>query len=178
MVKLSVRRSWFEGIPRILYCAVVISALAFLGQARAADQFKSFKLKTLSGETRTLEDFRDKATLIAFFFPSCPYCNRAFPVTVKLYDTYKDRGLKMVWINIVEEEEDAIPDWLAEHQYTVPVLVGASQQYLMRRYDVRMTPEHYLLNPEGEILFIQRGFEVGDESALEENIKKALSLAP
>lgn len=178
MEKLAVRLFMFAGNPRILYCAAVLSAVAFMGQAEAADQFKTFKLKTLSGETRTLEDYRDKATLIAFFFPSCTYCNRAFPVTVKLYDKYKDQGLKMVWINIVDEEEDNIPDWLAEHQYSVPVLVGASQQYLMRRYDVQMTPEHYLLNPEGEILFMQRGFEAGDETKLEENIKKALNLPP
>ena len=75
----------------------------------------------------------------------------AFPETVKVYEKYKGQGLRMVWINIVEEEEDKIQDWLAAHQYTVPVLVGASQQYLMRRYKVQMTPEHFLLNAESDV---------------------------
>ena len=165
-------------IQRLLVCCVVASLLSWACLAEASQKFKSFELKTLDGATRTLEDYKNKATLVAFFFPSCTYCNQALPETMKIYNKYKDRGLSMVWINVVEDEEKLIPAWLAQHQYNIPVLVGASQKYLLRRYKIQMTPEHYLLNADGEILFKQRGFENGYTEALEANVKKALTQTP
>ena len=150
----------------------------YVNAAQATEKLKTFKLETLGGETRTLDDFRNKATLIAFFYPSCTYCNQAFPETVKVYEKYKGQGLSMVWINIVEEEEELIPDWLAKHQYTVPVLVGAAQQYLLRRYDLQMTPTHFIVNADREILFKQTGYKTGYEKELEKNVRQALNLAP
>ena len=161
-----------------LLCCVLILTMAPAHQALAAKKFKSFELKTPDGTTRTLDDYLDKATLIAFFFPTCTYCNQSLPATMKIYDKYRDQGLSMVWINIVEEEEDMIPEWLAQHEYDVPVLVGASQRYLAGRYGLRMSPEHYILNNEGRILFKQRGFKAGYEEELEQNVKEALNLTP
>jgi peroxiredoxin len=165
-------------LPRLFCLVLVVVLLASPDQLQAASKFKSFKMETPDGATRTLDDFKNKATLIAFFFPTCTYCNQAFPETVRLYEKYKDQGLSMVWINIVEDEEDLIPEWQAKHQYDIPVLIGASQQYLARRYDIRMTPEHLIIDSDRKILFRQRGYHPGDEKALEENIIKALDLAP
>jgi len=165
-----------SSLARLLVSVVIIGVLAAAQPAAAADKFKSFKLRTVDGTTRTLDDYKGKVTLVAFFFPTCTYCNQEFPQTVKIYDKYKDQGLNMVWINLVPEEEDKIPGWLAEHNYHVPVLVGASQQYLLNRYDVRMTPEHYLLNADGVILYKKRGYESGNEQELEAQVRKALSL--
>jgi thiol-disulfide isomerase/thioredoxin len=50
-----------------------------------------------------------------FFFPTCPYCNAAFPKVQKLYDTYREQGLSMVWINVVPDERKLIPEWRAKH---------------------------------------------------------------
>lgn len=165
-------------LQRLLLCCFFVSMLSWANHAEAAHKFKSFKLKTIDGATRTLEDYKNKATLVAFFFPTCTYCNQALPETMKIYNKYKDSGLSMVWINVVEDEEKLIPDWQAKHDFNVPVLVGASQRYLLRRYKIQMTPEHYLLNADGEILFKQRGYEDGYAEKLESNVEHALSLAP
>jgi thioredoxin-related protein len=167
-----------RGIQRFVCVLVIVSGLVSVNQAWAADKLKSFKLRALDGTTRTLEDYQNKATLVAFFFPTCTYCNQAFPETVKVYEKYREQGLSMVWINIVEEEEAQIPAWLASHQYDVPVLIGASQQYLARRYDVRMTPEHLIVDGERRILYRQRGYQAGYEHELESQVKQALGLSP
>ena len=170
------RRPSTAGWLRLFGCACLILLLGLTHPVTAAEKFKSFKLKSLDGASKTLEDYKSKATLIAFFFPTCAYCNKAFPETVKIYDKYKDQGLTMVWINIVKEEEGQIQPWLQQHQYNVPVLIGASQQYLMNRYGVEVTPDHFLVNANGEILFHQRGYEDGYENELEAQVRKALSL--
>ena len=156
--------------PRILclVLALVLTAPSFA----SAEKLKSFKLKTLDGVELTLPDVLGKATLVVFFFPTCPYCNAAFPKVQKLYDTYRGQGLSMVWINVVPDERKLIPEWRAKHGYTVPVLLGGRST--PNDYKVRMTPTHYLLDARGEILSKQDGFNPGDEVRLEQQIQKAL----
>ena len=152
---------------------VAVAALAVASPA-FAEKLKSFKLKTLDGVEKTLPDvLGSKATLVVFFFPTCPYCNAAFPKVQKLYDAYREKGLAMVWINVVPDEQKLIADWRTQHSYTVPVLLG--KQTTPREYGVRMTPTHYLLDGRGEILSRQDGFNPGDETKLEQQIQQALA---
>jgi peroxiredoxin len=139
----------------------------------SAEKLRAFKLKTLEGSEKALADvLGGKVTLVFFFFPTCPYCNAAFPHVQKLYDTYRDRGLSMIWINVVPDEQKLIAGWREKHGYTVPVLLGTRST--PNEYRVRMTPTHYLLDERGEILSRQDGFTAGDETRLEQQIQKAL----
>jgi len=179
--KCALPMAWGEKLQaaiRAPACLLGVAVLLMQTNAHAADKFKPFKLKTLDGTAKTLQDYWGKATLVSFFFPSCPYCNAAFPEVQKIHDKYKAQGLSTVWINVVPDENKKIPAWLQQHQFTIPVLIGASQASLQRDYKLKMTPTHYLLNPAGEILFTQAGYEKGDERMLEENIQKALGSAP
>ena len=172
-------RLWRPATARVvrgLACLAVAVTLFAPGHLAAAPKFTRFKLKTLDGSLKMLEDFPGKATLIGFFFPTCAYCNAAFPEMVKIYDKYKDQGLTMIWINVLPEEEKLIADWQAEHHYTVPVLFGASTRALTKAYKIRQTPEHFLINEKREILFRQSGYEAGEEKEVEENVRKALGL--
>lgn len=157
---------------------LAISFLIVASQGAAQDSFKPFKLKTLDGAQKTLADYASKATLVSFFFPSCPYCNAAFPEVQKIHDKYKDQGLSTVWINVVPGENKKIADWMEKHQFTIPVLIGASQASLQRDYKLKMTPTHYLLDAQGKVLFTHAGYEKGDETDLEGAIQKALALTP
>jgi peroxiredoxin len=154
---------------------VILASLVARPAAQAGEPFKPFKLKTLDKQERTLADvLGKKATLVVFFFPTCRYCTVGLPVAQKLYDTYRDRGLSMVWINAVPQEERLIPKWREQHGFTVPVLVGASIRAIEKDYRVVMTPTHYLLDAEGKVLSTHGGFQPGDEKKLEDAILDAL----
>ena len=160
--------------PTTLAGAVLLLLALAVPSPASAEKLKSFKLKTLDGVEKTLPDvLGSKATLVVFFFPTCPYCNAAFPKVQKLYDSYREQGLSMVWINVVPDEQKLIAGWRTQHGYTVPVLLG--KQSTPREYGVRMTPTHYLLDARGEILSKQDGFNPGDEVRLEQQIQKALA---
>jgi len=138
---------------------------------------KPFKLKTLDGAQKTLPSVLGKATLVVFFYPTCPFCNVAAPEIQRLYDTYKAQGLSVVYINTYPNEEQLVPGWLDEHHYTVPVLVGAKLNDVQRDYDVESTPTHYLLDAKGVVLSKHSGYQAGDSVALEQEIKNALTTA-
>jgi len=150
----------------------LVTFIATANPASADDNFRPFKLKTLEGTQRTLSEVLGKATLVVFFFPTCKYCNAAFPEIQKIYDTYKDRGLSMVWINIVPEEQPLIQRWRTEHGYSVPVLLGGKS--IQNDYKLDETPTHYLLDSRGKILSKHAGYKAGDEKNLEAEIQRAL----
>ena len=157
---------------RKLLVALLLAALAVQTRAAADEKFKPFKLKTLDGTQRSLPDVLGKATLVVFFFPSCRYCNAAFPEIQKIYDAYRERGLSMVWINIVPDENSQIERWRAEHGYTVPILLGGRSA--QNDYKLTMTPTHYLLDATGKVLAKHSGYTAGDEKSLERHIQQAL----
>ena len=140
------------------------------------DTFKPFNLRTLDGKKKTLKDFSNKLTLVNFFFPRCPFCNLELPEIQKIYDQYRDKGLSVVWINILPEEVSLIAGWQVAKGLTVPVLIGASQESLMRDYRIDATPATYLLGEQGQVLFYHAGYKPGDEKILETKIANGLNI--
>ncbi|HWW85204.1 MAG TPA: TlpA disulfide reductase family protein, partial [Vicinamibacterales bacterium] len=136
--------------------------------------FKPFKMKTVDGAPKALADVLGKATLVVFFYPTCPYCNQSAPDIQRIYDTYKAQGLSVVYINILPEEQKLVKGWQDQHSYTAPVLLGATTRSIQDDYDVIATPTHYLLDAKGKVLARHSGFTAGDEKELEQEIKKAL----
>jgi thiol-disulfide isomerase/thioredoxin len=141
----------------------------------AAERFTPFTLQTLEGDTRTLPQLLGKATLVVFFFPTCPYCNAALPEIQKIHDAYKDRGLSVVWINVVAKEEPLIDAWQTAHGFTVLVLRGTES--IVRDYRLTMTPTNVLLDAEGRVIAKRAGYRKGDEHILTRQIQQALGLA-
>ena len=154
---------------------LVLAFLLLCVSVQAAEKFKAFKLKTLDGNTKTLQEVSNKATLIGFYYPTCAYCNLALPEVQKIYEKYKDQGLSWVIINVKPEENKLIAGWQDKYNITVPILIGASQDSLMDDYHLSMTPTHYLLGKKGEVLLRQNGYNRGDEKAIDAKIAETLS---
>ena len=153
---------------------VLTCAIALAPRTALAENFRPFTLKTLEGDERSLPQVLGrKATLVAFFFPTCQYCNAAFPLVQKIYDANKDRGLSMVWINVIPDEQRLIADWRTNHGYTATILLG--NRSVAEDYDLRMTPTHVLLDAKGKILWKHAGYKPGDEKEIERRIEQALS---
>ena len=171
-MNLPARRRALRDGGRVL-CGLLVAAALAVPSPAFAEKLKSFKLKTLDGVQKTLPDVLGrKATLVVFFFPTCPYCNAAFPEVQKIYHRYKDRGLSMVWINVLPDEEKLIAPWRAEHGYTAPVLLG--NRSVANDYKLRMTPTYFLLDAKGAVLSTHAGYSAGDEKTLARDIQQAL----
>jgi cytochrome oxidase Cu insertion factor (SCO1/SenC/PrrC family) len=170
----SASRLRFGAILLAINCLLALSTVSMTASAINAKPFKPFKLKTLDGQKRTLADYTDKLTLVAFFYPRCPYCKVSVTHVQQIYDKYKDRGLAVVLINIVEDEDKLIPRFMKENGLSLPVLTGAWQPSLIRDYDLETTPTHFLLDSKGAVLLRQDGYNPGDEKALETRIAMGL----
>lgn len=158
---------------RTLVMPALVAILVCATTPASAETFKSFKLKTIDGTERSLADFTNRATLVVFFHPTCQYCMAALPKIEKITGTYKDRGLSVVWINVLPEENRLLKEWQAEHRLSAPVLAATSS--VQRNYRLTMTPTHYLLDSRATVLWKHAGYQEGDEATIEDEVKKALS---
>ena len=80
-----------------------------LGQFIPNAPFKSayinapdFSLKDLQGKVFQLSKQRGKPVLIFFGATWCPYCRNELPAYKEIYETYANRGLEVIYINIME----------------------------------------------------------------------------
>jgi thiol-disulfide isomerase/thioredoxin len=160
----------------ILVLAGALAAPVGTASDRRDRVFKPFRLKSLDGASVTLADVLGRATLVVFFFPTCTYCKLALPEMQTLHDTYKEDGLSVIWINVVDEQERLLPEWRARHGYTVPILLGDRSVQL--DYALTMTPTHYLLGTDGKILARHAGYKRSKQQELERQIRKVLVLDP
>lgn len=159
-----------------------VAAIGFLlscSRPASAGDFKPFALRTPAGKAASFADVKGKkATLVVFFFPSCGYCSVAYPAMQKLRDDYHERGLELVWVNTIPDQEENVPAWIEKHGATVPVLVGATQKSLERDYGLRMTPTIVLVDGNGKVRYKRAGYKKGDEAKLDREIREVLTPAP
>jgi thiol-disulfide isomerase/thioredoxin len=162
--------AWTRVAATIL--ATTLSVAIGAWPASAAGRFKPFRYSATDGRQIALTDVLGRTTLVVFFFPSCPYCNAAFAGIEKLQETYKDRGLVVVWINVVPEEDRLISEWQRRHAYDDAVLLGG--EAAQHTYSVRATPTYYLLDGAGGVISTHAGYKAGDEHVLDQSIRVAL----
>lgn len=92
----------------------------------------------------------------------------------RIYDRYRGKGMAMVAVNVVPEQDPLLPAWIRDGGYTFDVLVGARTEQIFRDYGMSAAPLNFLLDAEGKILERFDGYSPGAESAIEERILQVL----
>jgi peroxiredoxin len=136
--------------------------------------FRSFELRNLNGEEKNLEDYLARVTLVTFCFPTCGPCNAELPYFQRFHDTYSQRGLAVVAINVIPEQDSLVADWRAEKGFAFPVLVGADSGRLIEDYRLTATPLTFLIDSQGLVLARFDGYRPGQETEIEERIREEL----
>ena len=110
-----------------------------------------FTLKTYRGDTITLSKLRGKVVLINFWATWCPPCRAEMPSMETLYQTLKDKGLVMLAVNVEEDAQEVLKDFLAKnpHSFTIPL---DTQMRVQEMYNVYRFPETFIVDKNGVIV--------------------------
>lgn len=169
---MSIRREPIRLVRFLCAAALLMQSATLQPRAIAAESFKVFKLKDVDGVERSLADFPGRVTLLVFFHPTCQYCKAALPGLQTIDKSYKERGLSVIWINVLPEENRMLAEYRAEHGLTAPILAASNS--VQRDYKLTMTPTHYLIDAKRNVLWKHAGYRPGDEATIEKKIQEAL----
>ncbi len=100
---------------------------------------------------RTIADYHGSPVLLNVWATWCDPCREEMPSMQRLYDAYKDRGLRVVAVSIDDEgNESLIREFAAEHHLTFDILHDLKSE-IMNGYQVRGVPQTFLISADGEI---------------------------
>ncbi|HEY0169497.1 MAG TPA: thioredoxin family protein [Pyrinomonadaceae bacterium] len=113
-----------------------------------------FTLPDADGKEHTLASLKGKSgTVIIFVATQCPYSNAYNSRMAKLAEDYRAKGVNVVGINSnASEPASEVKSHAAEKGLTFTILKDAGNQ-VADRYDAQVTPEAYLLDASGKLVY-------------------------
>jgi peroxiredoxin len=111
-----------------------------------------FSLKDLQGKVFQLNTHRGKPVLIFFGATWCSYCRSELPSYKEIYETYTNRGLEVIYINIMESREKVTKFAKA---YSLPFKILLDEDGgVASSFAVVGVPTLVLIDKEGKIIKI------------------------
>ncbi|WP_289028213.1 TlpA disulfide reductase family protein [uncultured Paraglaciecola sp.] len=149
---------------KILFCFLSMFT-AFSSVASAPD----FKISN----NMHLSDLKGQVVYVDFWASWCKPCRASFPWMNQMHKQYKDKGLKVIAINL-DEDSAAAKTFLSK----VPALfsiVYDPQGNIAERYKLIGMPTSYLIDKNGELRVTHTGFFTKKASGYEREIQQLLS---
>ena len=145
------------------------------GELFAKEKARHIKLSDITGKKYDLEDLLKKGPVLVDFWATwCKPCREYFPHLERIHKKYKSDGLSVIGIN-----EDGprnrrkIRSFIRSLNISFPNLVDETAE-VMSDYGVYSLPTWFLIDKDGYIIKIHKGYIKGDEILLENEIRSLL----
>jgi len=164
------------GIGRMRTCAAVgmLAAMAWSGcaAADARPTAPDFTLPSASGGNLRLQEQRGNVVLINFWATWCGPCRREMPELNRLYAKYRPAGFVLLGVNV--DTDSARAAGLAQKLgVQFPVLFDTAQK-VSRQYELGTMPSTVLIDRDGRVRYVHRGYKDGYEEEYARQIVELL----
>jgi peroxiredoxin len=156
---------------------LVVAALAVVSSGAGAAVTPSasapdFTLPSLDGPNLRLQEQRGRVVMINFWATWCGPCRVEMPHLSKLYEKYRGSGFTVLAVNIDEDPHKAAS--LAKQLgMRFPVLLDTEKK-VSRLYDLSTMPSTVLVDRDGRVRFVHRGYRDGYEDTYDKQIRELL----
>jgi peroxiredoxin len=150
-------------------------ALGSVGLSRAAVSTglaPDFTLRTAEGGNLRLQEQRGQVVMVNFWASWCAPCRIEMPHLNKLHDKYRAAGLKLLGVNVDEDAGKAVGT-ASKWGVKFPVLLDADKK-VSRLYDLNSMPTTVLIDRDGKVRHLHRGYRDGYEVTYEQQIRELL----
>lgn len=133
------------------------------------------ELVTLAGDYLTSEDLKGKVLLLDFWATWCAPCVASVGGLRSLSHRYEGDPFELVSVS-TDSDEAALRAFIAKEKMTWPQ-VWDKDQSITRRCGVAFFPTYVLVSPEGEIVYVAKGWGEGIETELRIKVNGAVRAA-
>jgi thiol-disulfide isomerase/thioredoxin len=162
-------------------CALLASAL--LAAPRLAPAVEEgqpapqFALASLSGDGKvSVAAHRGKVVYVDFWASWCAPCLKAVPALEKLRKEFPASDFQVIAINLDRDLERA-RKFLADHPVGYPSASDPDGK-LPVAFGLETMPTSYLLDRNGVVRYVHRGFRAGDDVEIRKRIRELLDSGP
>jgi len=160
-----------KSLKLILLSLACTMAFSNAGAATAASgPAPNFTLKSLSGKNMKLSELTGNVVLINFWASWCGPCLQEMPLLNAIHKKYEPLGFTVLGIN-VEENSDNARAFLADRPVDFPVLLDTSNK-VSKLFDVVAMPTTVVVDRDGKMRFLHKGYKAGDEKEYRKMVKK------
>lgn len=157
-IKFIMRLAWLAGF----------AATASL--ANAVDIAPDFTLKSNHGDNLRLSEHRGEVILLNFWASWCGPCRQEMPLLNAINERYSKLGFSVIGVN-VDKDSSLADKLLKDIPVAFPVLYDNLSQ-VSGSYDVSAMPTTVLIDRDGNMRYIHKGYKSGLEQTYEQQIRE------
>ncbi len=131
-----------------------------------------FTLRTMEGQNLRLQEQRGRVVLVNFWATWCGPCREEMPQLNQLYEKYRASGFVLLGINI-DDDAGKAAGVASRLNLKFPVLLDTDKQ-VSRLYDLGTMPSTVLIDRDGRVRYLHRGYRAGYADTYEQQIRQLL----
>ena len=164
---------WFSPVRRLLIGATLAAgAGAAIPAPVPSAMAPDFTLRSMSGPNLRLLEQRGQVVLVNFWATWCGPCRQEMPHLNRLYDKYKSSGFVLLGVNVDDDARKAA-EVASKLGLRFPVLLDTDKK-VSRVYDMSAMPATVLIDRDGKVRHIHRGYRDGYENTYDMQIRDLL----
>jgi thiol-disulfide isomerase/thioredoxin len=152
--------------------AAIAAALAISLPALAASTggpAPGFTLGSRAGQDVSLAQYKGQVVMINFWASWCGPCRQEMPLLESIYKKYNKMGFTLLGVN-VEPDSQAANAWLKATPVSFPILYDKESK-VSKLYDVAGMPSTVIIDRNGNLRVLHRGYKPGDENEYLDSIR-------
>ncbi|MEM6348332.1 MAG: TlpA disulfide reductase family protein [Bacteroidota bacterium] len=136
-------------------------------------QAPDWKYYSTESDSLSLSDFAGQYVLLDFWYIGCVPCALAMPGLQALSEEFDQSKLRVIGVETHTRSAESVAAFLEKRGVNYTSLIAARSN-ISQRYKVKGYPTFFLIDPEGVIIHVQRGYSEGEIWKLRKLIKKKL----
>ncbi len=131
-----------------------------------------FTLRSMDGHNLRLGEQRGRVVMINFWATWCGPCRQEMPHLNRLYEKYRAAGFVLFGVN-VDDDVRNVAAIAQKMNLAFPVLPDIDKQ-VSKQYDLSVMPSTVLIDRDGRVRHVHRGYREGFEDMYEKQIRELL----
>jgi peroxiredoxin len=131
-----------------------------------------FTLRGADGRNVRLDELRGQVVLVNFWATWCGPCREEMPHLDALYQKYHKSGFVLLGVNVDDDPRVALAT-AAKLNVSFPVLLDTDKK-VSKLYDLNTMPSTIVIDRDGKMRFLHRGYRAGTEGDYEQQIRGLL----
>jgi peroxiredoxin len=166
------RTIYRQAMRALLGAALAVCAGLSGGAASTSSNAPDFTLRTSDGRNLRLQELRGQVVMVNFWASWCAPCRVEMPHLNKLSDKYRASGFTLLGVNVDEDPRNAL-NAATKMGVKFPVLLDADKR-VVKLYDVATMPSTVLIDRDGRMRYLHRGYREGYEETYDKQVRELL----